>query len=88
MTTEPVYLCFTTWVQMRHFLHVRRLRDSDVYLAHGDHERWLKVAERRIVFVRSDHQTEGRDLTRWTDNADVARRRNTENNHTTEIIYV
>lgn len=85
---SPVYLCFTSWVQMRQFARDRRLRASDVYLATGDHARWLKVCERPIAFVRSEYQAEGRDFERWYEHAEIARQRNHENEFTTEVINV
>lgn len=89
-TREPVYLCFTSWVKMREFIRARRLPPSDVYLASGDHERWVPVAQRRIVLVRTEHYFPSldRDFERWQRIAELARRRNTENDHTTEVINV
>lgn len=89
MTDQPVYLFFTSWVQMRNFQHARRLPDSDAYLATGDHKRWLAVAERRIVFVHSTYEPSmDRDWNRWREHAEIARRRNSENDYSTEVINV
>lgn len=85
---NPVYLCFTSWVQMRQFVRDRRLPPSDAYLASGDHGRWLADCRRRIVLVRSDYQAEGRDFERWYEHAEIARRRNHENDFTTEVLDV
>ena len=88
MNEAPVYLFFTSWVQMRQFVRDRRLRPTDAYLATGDHANWLRACGRRIVFVRSDYQAEGRDFERWYEHAEIARQRNHENDFETEIINV
>lgn len=85
----PVYLCFTSWVQMRQFAMGRRLPPSDVFLASGDHERWVAACARRIVLVRSTYvPTLDRDVERWRHIAEVARLRNHENDFETEVIHV
>lgn len=88
MNTAPVYLCFTTWVQMRQFRRDRRLIPADIYLASGDHLDWIRDCGRRIVLVRSPFVAEGRDLERWQIHADAARRRNHENDYETEVLHV
>jgi hypothetical protein len=87
---SPVYLCFTSWVQMRQFVRDRRLRASDAYLATGDHARWIPAAERPITLVRTEgyFPSLDRDFERWQYHAELARQRNHENEFITEVINV
>ncbi len=88
MDDRVVYLCFSSWVQARQYGRDNDIPERDLILAASPSAvtNLLRVTG-PIVFLRTDYEPRlETDLERWREIADIARSRNSENGHETEIL--
>lgn len=85
---QVAYLCFSSWVQARHWAREHGIREQDLCMASAGARR-IRGLNRRIIFVEAEDYWPGRrDYDEWRAVAQIGRHLNQVNGFETEIIHV